>query len=261
VPITVKEITACARRVRDAGASIVHLHARDAHQHHTSEASAYIELVNSVRAACPDLIICVSLSGRLTQDINIRAAALEAKPDMASLTLGSLNFPTQACTNPPNAICELARRIYATGAVPELEIFEVGFINYAKYLIRKGILRPPYYLNLIFGSLGTVPLDLIGLGHMLSLLPEGTIWSVGGIGQYQLDANVIGIAAGGHVRTGIEDNLYYDRQRTDLGDNVRFVERIVRIGRELGREPATPGEARQIIGLPLHTTKNIKSAS
>jgi uncharacterized protein (DUF849 family) len=161
-----------------------------------------------------------------------------------------MNFPKQLSANPPDVIQELAARIYAVGAVPELEVFEAGFINYANYLIRKGILHAPHYFNLILGSLGTAPLDLVGFGHMVSLLPPGSTWSAGGIGRYQLDANVMAIAAGGHVRLGIEDNHYYDRDRKILADNRRFVERVVGIGRELGREPATPDEARTLVGLP-----------
>lgn len=250
VPVTPEEIVSCARRVREAGAAIVHLHARGPDGLPTSEAAAYVELVSRVREACPDLILCTSLSGRLIQDVAVRAAALQARPDMASLTMGSMNFPKQACANPPDVIREIAERIYEVRAVPELEVFEAGFVNYTKYLIRKGILHPPYYFNLILGSLGAAPLDLVGLGHLVSMLPEGAVWSVGGIGRYQLDGNVMSIAAGGHVRVGLEDNLYYDRVQTDLADNPRLVERIVRIAREMGREPATPDEARQIIGLP-----------
>ena len=250
VPVTVDESADCARQVRDAGASIVHLHARDREGRPTSSGEAYVELVGRVREACPDLIVCVSMSGRFVQDVDKRAAALESRPDMASLTLGSMNFPQQLSANAPDVIRELAARIYAAGAVPELEVFEVGFVNFANYLIRRGFLRAPYYFNLILGSLGTAPLDLVGLGHMVGLLPPDSIWSVGGVGRYQLDANVMAIAAGGHVRVGIEDNYHYDRDRKMLADNRRFVERIVRIGRELGREPATPDEARRMIGLP-----------
>ena len=250
VPVTPEEIASCARRVREAGAAIVHLHARGPDGLPTSDGAAYIELADRVREVCPDLILCTSLSGRLVHDVTVRAASLQAKPDMASLTVGSMNFPKQACANPPDVIRQLAERIHGAAAVPEIEVFEAGFVNYTKYLIRKGVLRPPYYFNLILGSLGAAPLDLIGLGHLVSMLPDGAIWSVGGVGRYQLDANVMAIAAGGHVRVGIEDNLYYDRAQTDLADNPRLVERIVRIAREMGREPATPDEARQIIGLP-----------
>ena len=249
LPISVDEIVDCARRVRDEGAAIVHLHARSPDPAHPSGAAAYMELVERVRQAT-DLIVCVSLSGRFVADVPARAMPLSTRPDMASLTLGSMNFRTQPSINSPDTIRELATRIYAAGAIPELEVFEAGFINLANYLIRKEVLRPPYYFNLILGSLGTAPLDLVGMGHMVTMLPPGATWSVGGLGQYQLDANVMGMAAGGHVRVGLEDNIYYDRQRQERADNARLVARIVRIGREMGREPATPAEARQIIGLP-----------
>jgi uncharacterized protein (DUF849 family) len=250
LPVTRAEIVACARRVYQAGASIVHLHARDAQQKPASDAASWIELVSAVRYACPDLIVCVSLTGRHGEDVQQRAAALAARPEMASLTLGSLNFPTQASVNAPQIVTELAGRIRQCGAVPELEVFEPGFINYAAYLVRKAILRPPYYFNLILGSLGSSPLDLVGLGHMLSLLPEGSVWAAGGIGRYQLDANVMAMTVGGHVRVRLEDNIYYDRHRRRLADNVQLVDRVVAIARHLGREPASGDEARRIIGLP-----------
>lgn len=236
-------------RVRDAGASIIHLHARREDETPSFDPRDYRDLAASVREACDDAIVCVSLSGRHVSDIATRAAALESHPEMASLTLGSMNFISGPSINSPETICELASRIYAAGAVPEMEAFEAGFIHYASYLIKKGVLRPPYYFNLLFGSLGSAPLDLTGLGHMVSLLPAGSTWAAGGLGAYQLDANVMAIAAGGHVRVGLEDNIHYDRDRTELADNVRFVKRIARIGSEMGRLPASPEEARQIIGL------------
>lgn len=249
LPTSVDEIVDCVQRARDAGAAIVHLHARNPDQSPCHDSDIYCELVGKVRQTT-DLIVCVSLNGRLVKDINKRAAPLVSRPDMASLTLGSMNFMTQPSINAPDAICELAARIYAAGVTPELEIFEAGFINFANYLIRKGALRSPYYFNIILGSLGAAPLDLVGLGHMVTMLPPGATWSVGGLGCYQLDANVIGIAAGGHIRVGLEDNIYFDRQRMDKADNPRLIARIARIAREMGREPATPAEARRIIGLP-----------
>jgi uncharacterized protein (DUF849 family) len=249
LPVTQSEIVDCARRVHDAGASILHLHARNGDQTPCYDAAVYRDLVGAVREACGDMIICVSLSGRFVQDIGIRAAALASRPDMASLTLGSMNFASQASINSPETIRQLAARIYAAGAIPEIEVFEAGFINFANYLIEKEVLHPPYYVNLILGALGAAPLDLIGLGHLVGMLPQGAAWAVGGLGQYQLRANVMAIAAGGHVRVGIEDNLYYDRRKTDLADNVRLIERVARIAREMGRSPATASATRQLIGL------------
>jgi len=249
LPVTVPEIVDCACRVKDAGASIVHLHARGPDESPSCETDTYCEIVDRVRQSCGDLIICVSLSGRYHTNPAERASALASKPDMASLTLGSMNFASEPNINAPETIKSLAKFIYEAGAVPELEIFDLGFINYAKYMIRKDLLRPPHYFNIILGSLGTAPLDLVGLGHIIDFIPSGSTWAVGGLGRYQLDANVVAIASGGHVRVGIEDNIYFDRNFTELADNARFVERIARIAREMGREPATPSEAREIIGL------------
>ncbi|MFH1116415.1 MAG: 3-keto-5-aminohexanoate cleavage protein [Pseudomonadota bacterium] len=250
VPITEDEIVSTACRVRDAGAAIVHLHARDKQERPSYDFETYTAIVNRIRECRPDLIVCVSLSGRTIQDLDTRAAPLMSRPDMASLTLGSMNFPKQANVNSPPAICQLAARIYEAGAIPELEAFDTGFINYARDLISKKVLRPPFYFNLILGFPGAAAMDLITLGHMVSLLPERSTWSVAGIGRYQLPANTIAIAAGGHVRIGLEDNLFYDSAGRIPADNVGLVERIVRLGREMGRDPATPDEARTVIGLP-----------
>lgn len=249
LPTSLQEVVDDALRVQEAGASIIHLHARGPDESPSYDAAVYSELVDRVREAT-DLIVNVSLSGRFVQDVDTRAAPLASHPELASLTLGSMNFISGPSINAPDTVRELAARIYAAGAVPELEIFEAGFANVATYLARKGVLRPPHYANIILGSLGTAPLDLIGLGHVIGLLPGGTTWSVGGLGRYQLDANVMGIAAGGHVRVGLEDNIHFDRNGRDLADNQRLVARIARIAREMGREPATPAEARAIIGLP-----------
>ena len=250
LPVSASEIIDCAQRVRDAGAAIVHLHARQLDQSPSYDPEAYREIVERIRELT-DLVVCVSLSGRYVPDVGRRAAALASQPDLASLTLGSMNFMTQPSVNAPDTIRELAARIYAAGAIPELEVFDTGFAHIAAYLARKDVLRPPHYINIILGSLGTAPLDLIGLGHIVSLLPEGSTWSVGGLGRFQMDANVLALAAGGHIRVGLEDNIYFDRHRRDLADNWRLVDRIARVARELGREPATPAEARRIIGLPV----------
>ena len=249
LPTTIGEIVDCAIRVRSAGAAIVHLHARNSDETPCYDPDVYREIVDRIRAAT-DLVVCVSLSGRFVADIEVRAAALASHPDLASLTVGSMNFMKQASVNSPNTIRELAERIYTAGANPEIEVFDSGFAHVINHLVRKSVLHAPYYVNILLGSLGTAPLDLVGLGHIISLLPPGATWSVAGIGRFQLDANVMSLAAGGHVRVGLEDNMHWDRNRSQLTDNVRLIDRIVRISREMGREPATPTEARDIIGLP-----------
>lgn len=253
LPVTVEEIVDCVQAVVAEGASIVHLHARQPDGSPSHRAEDYIEFVEAIRRVEPEVVVCVSLSGRFSQDLDQRAAPLQSKPDMASLTLGSLNFPKQPSLNSPQTIVALAEKIRAAGAVPELEVFEPGFIHYAKHLIEKGTLLGPHYFNLILGSLGSAPLDLAGLAYMVGLLPPGSTWSVGGIGRYQLAANTMAISAGGHVRVGLEDNPYYDWTTRRPTDNVELVKRVVRIARELGREPATPGEVRKMLGLPIRT--------
>lgn len=248
LPVTITEIVDCACRAREAGAAIIHLHARNTDESSSADPDVYTEIVERIRDAT-DLIVCVSLSGRFEQDPATRASWLAARPDMASLTVGSMNFKTQPSVNPPDTICYLARKIHEAGAIPEIEIFETGFINYANYLIQKGVLHPPHYFNLILGSLGSAPLSLTGLGHMVSLLPEGALWAVGGLGRFQLDANVMAIAAGGHVRVGLEDNIYYDRGRKDMTDNLRLINRIASIAGEMGRSTASPAEVRQLLGM------------
>jgi uncharacterized protein (DUF849 family) len=249
LPVTVKEIVECARSMRAAGASIVHLHARGPDGAPSYDVGLWREIVDGVRDAT-DLVVCVSTSGRHVQDLDLRAASLAARPDMASLTMGSFNFIDGPSVNAPGDVAELARLIRDAGAVPELEVFEVGHASYAAYLARKGVLRPPFYANLFMGSLGSAPLALGTLDAMVRWLPEGCIWAAAGIGRFQLDANVMALAAGGHVRVGLEDNPWWDRDRTMMAANPNLVDRIARIGRDMGREPATPDEARGMLGLP-----------
>ena len=251
LPVTLPEIVNCARQVQEAGAAIVHLHARNPDQTPCYDSSVYCDLVGAIREACHDLILCVSLSGRFVPDLRQRTAALASHPDMASLTLGSMNFATQASVNSPDTIRKLASLIYASGAIPELEVFEAGFINFANYLIKKGELRPPHYFNLLLGALGAAPLDLVGLGNMVQMLPPGATWAVGGLGQSQLDSNVIALASGGHIRVGLEDAIYYDRKKEVLTNNLQLIKRISRIAQELGRTPASSAEARKIMCFPL----------
>jgi uncharacterized protein (DUF849 family) len=135
------------------------------------------------------------------------------------------------------------------GIKPELEAFDLGMINYAKYLIQKGLLEPPYYFNLILGNIACAQADILHLGLMINELPEDSIWSVGAVGDSQLRMNSIAIAAGGGVRVGLEDNIWYDEERTKLATNRELVERVVYIAKSMGREPLSPREARGLLKL------------
>ena len=258
VPITIEEIAAGVEAVAEAGASVVHLHPRDEKGKPTCDPEIYRRLIGTVRSRCPEIIICASCSGRIESDVDVRGVALtfegDLKPDMASLTCGSMNFPQQASVNAPQTIVELARRMKDQGIKPEVEVFEPGMINYARYLIRKSLLDEPIYVNMLLGNLGTSPATAASLSHMVNQLPEGSVWSVAGIGRYQLTANTLALATGGHVRVGLEDNPYYDWEEKSPATNRMLVERVVRIAGELGRPPATPQQARAMIGLPTRGT-------
>lgn len=254
VPLTADEIAGdCARCCR-LGAAIVHLHARDRDGAVTCRADLYREVIEKVRVAAPDPIICVSTSGRHFTTLEERSQVLEldgdAKPDMASLTLGSLNFPTQASVNEPAMIKALAERMAERGIVPELEVFDLGMIDYAKFLIDRGVLGPPFYFNLLLGSLGTLSATPLNLALLVQALPPGAIWSAAGIGRFQFGVNALAITMGGGVRVGLEDNLYLDDARTELATNPGLVERLATLARAARRTIATPDQARQIIGLP-----------
>lgn len=254
VPVTVEEIIADAKRCRDAGASIVHVHARDADGQPTCVKEIYRQIFMGIREACPDLLISGTTSGRVHKEFAQRSQVLELegrlKPDFASLTLGSMNFPAQASVNEPKMIQDLAATMNQRGIVPELELFDLGMVDYARYLMDRGGLRPPFYANLLLGSLGTLAATPHHLTTMVQSLPPGTTWSAAGIGRSQFFVNSMAITMGGHVRVGLEDNLWFDDERTQLATNAGLVERLVKLAHAAGREIATPDEARGIIGMP-----------
>jgi uncharacterized protein (DUF849 family) len=256
VPILPDEIVRDVLGVADLGVSMVHIHARDPVTSRPShEKEVYGEIIRGIREKQKDLILCVSTSGRVSNKFEQRSDCLslegELKPDLGSLTLSSLNFNKQASVSSPQMIQRLARRMMERGIKPELEAFDLGMINYAKYLIRKELLRPPCYFNLILGNIACAQADILHLGLMINELPEGSIWSVGGVGDCQLKMNSIAMASGGGIRVGLEDNIWYDTERTRLATNRDLVERVVYIAEAMGREPFTPREARELLNLRI----------
>ncbi len=253
VPLTPEEIAADCVQCCQIGASIVHLHARGPDGAPTHRADVYAEIVWLIRSAVPDVIICVSTTGRHFTTLEQRSEALslsaDLTPDMGSLTVGSMNFPAQASINEPAMIKTLAMRMVERGIVPEIEVFDLGMVDYARYLIDRQILRPPFYFNVILGSLGTLQATPMNLALMVQALPPGATWGAAGIGRYQFPVNSLAITMGGHVRVGLEDNLYLDEDRTRLATNHELVERLVTLGRAAGRTIATPVQAREMLGL------------
>ncbi len=254
VPLSVSEIIEDVHEACELGISMVHLHARDPQTGRpTYKAGVYADIVAGIRKFSPDLIVCVSLSGREFTEFEKRAEPLELdgslKPDLGSLTLSSVNFNKQASLNEPGMIQALAARMKERGISPELEAFDIGMINYARYLQKKGLIGPPFYFNLLLGNIACAQADLLHAGIMIRDLPEQSVWSLAGIGDSQLRMNAVAIAMGWGVRVGLEDTIFFDEQRTRLARNRDLLERIHRIARDLDRPVMSSGELRRLLGL------------
>ena len=254
VPGSVEEIVDNVLEAHEIGITLVHLHARNEETGApTQDPEVYGRIIEKIRVHAPELVLGVSLSGRDVTEFERRAAPLnldgDRKPDMGSLTLSSLNFNRQASVNTPDTIMRLASAMLQRGIKPELEAFDVGMLNYAKYLIHKGILHPPHYVNLLFGNIACAQATLLHAGMMLHDLPPNTFWSFAGIGDAQITMNSIAIAYGGGVRVGLEDNIWYDSDRTRLATNADLLRRVHRLAEANGRTLMTPGEFRKAISL------------
>ncbi len=253
VPVTHDEIVEDALACVEAGATILHLHARDENEDPSPDPERYAKLFEAIRAEAPRIVLCATTSGRTWNEFEKRSAVLElegsARPDMASLTLSSLNFPRQASINTPEMITRLATRMKERGVKPELEAFDPGMINALKVLASKGVIEPPFYVNLLLGSVFSAQGRVHDLAYLESQLPRECVWAGAGIGAFQLPINAASIVMGGHVRVGLEDNTWFDTGRTRHATNRDLVERVVRIAGELGRVIASPDETRALIGL------------
>ncbi len=253
VPLSSDEIIEDAINVYNAGARMVHLHARDSSGAPTPDAAVYEKIISTVRRECPGLICVATTSGRGWSSFERRSEVLQltgdARPDMASLTLGSLNFLTKASVNTIEMVERLAMLMKEQGIKPELEVFDLGMINLARYLERHGLIGGKKYFNLLLGNLNTAPATIGNLSLLAEALPDNSTWAGAGLGQFQLPMNVAAIVAGGHVRVGLEDAIYYDYDASRPATNAMLVQRLVRIASELQRPIATPAQARAIVGL------------
>lgn len=254
VPVTPQEIIASALACARLGASIVHIHPRDEQGKPTYKKEVFAEIIAGIREQNDQLIINTTTSGRDWTEFEKRSECLDLtgdlKPDLASLTVGSQNFVNTASMNAPEMIERLATKMRNNGIKPELEVFEPGMIHKANYLIKKGIITGIPYFNILLGSLGTSPLHPATFGAFHALLPDNAVWSVAGIGQFQLDANIMGLSFGGNIRVGLEDNMYFDREKKVLASNEMLVERMVKQIKLMHLEVATPADTRTLLGLP-----------
>jgi uncharacterized protein (DUF849 family) len=249
VPLTADELRADVAACRELGIAIVHLHGRDADGRPSHRAQDVAPLIAAVREVDPQLIVCVSCSGRHVSSVQERAEVLELAPDMASLTLGSNNFISQASVNPPGVIRELAARMQERGILPELEVFEPGMVAFGRRLVHEGLLTEPCYVNVLLGNLGTSPLSASALAAFHAEMPDTWTWALAGIGRHQLDACALAIALGGHVRVGLEDNIWFDHACTAPATNAALVGRVAELARLVDRPIATPAQAREQLGL------------
>jgi 3-keto-5-aminohexanoate cleavage enzyme len=248
VPLTPEEIARDVAAAAAIGITSVHLHARDAAGEPTWEREVYARIVGAVRAAAPDVVINVSTSGRTWSELEKRADALaldgDLKPDLASLTLSSLNFMGGASVNAPEVVRGLARIMRDRGIVPELEIFDLGMVNFAHVLRKEGLLPGPVVANLFFGNVAGMQANLPEMGLAVERLPEGAMWSGAGLGDFQLTAQSLAVAAGGGVRVGLEDGIWFDRARTRLATNPMLVERVHALLAVHDRAPMKPDQLR-----------------
>lgn len=248
LPLTPDEIAAEARAAFEAGAAMVHLHARDADGLPTQNVEDYRKIIEAVRARVPEIVIQVSTGGAVSMNAEERLQPLALQPEMASLTTGTVNFGEEVFHNNMPMVREFAKAMQARGIRPELEIFDTGMIPAAMRLLKDGLLNEPLHFNFVLGVPGGAAGTLKNLMHMVESIPQESTWTVSGIGAAQLPLTTAAILLGGNARVGLEDNIYYSRGVLSEG-NAPLVARTARLTKELGRAIATPDEARRILHL------------
>jgi 3-keto-5-aminohexanoate cleavage enzyme len=236
--------TACA--VREAGASIIHVHCRNDDGSNTHSVERFREAYSAIRSQS-DLIVQFSTGGAIGMTPEERSNVLQLRPEMATLTCGSVNFGDDIFENSFPIMRGILKKMHEFGVRPELEIFDKGHIANARRLARERLLSFPQHADLVLGVPGGLDATVQNLADLVDDLPQGCTWSVAGIGRHQLAMAMAAIAMGGHVRVGLEDNLYYARGR--LARNEELVARVVRIAKEADRRVATPEQARKLLGL------------
>ena len=244
-PLLPNEIIETVHQANEIGISIVHIHARDESTlKNTYNKEVYQTIIEGIKKHCPELLICVSLTGRNFSELEKRSEVLQLYPDMGSLTMSSLNFPSGASINQPEMILSLIDEMDKYGVQPEIECFDTGMLNYTNYLISSGILKPPYHINIILGNIYNGQCNLDTLSSFKHNLPSGAYTCLGGIGSQQLKSNIHGLLEFDGIRVGLEDNLYYrNKQKTT---NIELLKRTHRIMYELDVLPYTSTELREL---------------
>lgn len=250
IPILPEEIARSGIEAWRAGASVLHIHVRDPKTGlGAQDYSIFKEVVDRIRSET-DAILCLTTSGIPGRNLEFRErlVPLSLNPELVSFDAGSVNMRENVFLNPPEFLELLAKETLARGIKPELEVFEVGMVETCIRYLEKGLLKPPLHFQFVLGVIGGMSATVKSILHLSEIIPAGSTWSVIGTGIGQLPMAMIAMTMGGHVRVGLEDNIFYSRGVL-AKTNAELVERIVRISKEFGREVATPVEARKILSL------------
>jgi 3-keto-5-aminohexanoate cleavage enzyme len=252
VPVTPSEQIESTHEAFEAGAALVHVHVRAADESPSSDPELFARVQEGVRRYCPGMIIQFSTGGR-GRDQAARGAMLHLRPDMASLATGSVNFPTTVYENPPAFVEDLARSMQSLGVKPEIEVFDLAMLYNAANLAKKGLIDGPLHVQFVLGIANALParrrvFDFLR-SELEQLLPDAT-WVAAGTGRFQWEVNQWCLETGGHVRTGLEDNLRFDASRL-AANNAELVAKVVAACETHGRHVAGPAEARRLLGLPV----------
>jgi 3-keto-5-aminohexanoate cleavage enzyme len=251
IPITPAEIAQSGIEAWKSGAAILHIHVRDPKtQLGTQDLTVFKEVVDRIRNQT-DAILCLTTSGIPGRNLPTeeRLQPLALNPEMVSFDAGSVNMGLNVFLNPPEFLESLAKATLDKGIKPELEVFEVGMVYTCLRYLRKGLLKSPLHFQFVLGTKGGMPATPKSLLFLEEVIPQGSTWSVIGVGASQLSMAMMGMMMDGHIRVGLEDNIYYSKGVL-AESNAHLVERVVRISKEFGREVATPSEARKILSLP-----------
>jgi len=249
IPLTPAEIANDVYDCWQAGAAIAHLHMRDDQGLGTMDINKFRETVTRIRERC-DIVLNLTTSGQLdATDENRMAHVIELKPELASYDAGSMNWAHKTLfLNPPAFLEQLGRTMIENGVKPEIEIFDAGMIYNAQYYMKKGVIAEPPHFQFVLGAAGGIGATVENLLFLKGLIPDNSTWSAFGIGRAALPIMLTSIALGGHVRVGMEDNIYYARDRL-AASNQEFVEQAAAICRLANKEPASPEETRIMLGL------------
>lgn len=249
VPLTPKEIAEDVYECWQAGAAIAHLHMRDDEGKGTMNKEKFRETVELIRAKC-DIILNLTTSGDLHATDETRMIHLvELKPEMASYDAGTMNWAHSGIfLNHPQFLEKLGHTMQEINVKPEIEVFDAGMFYNAMYYLKKGVLTAPLHFQFVLGAPGGTAATVENLVYLKGLIPQDATWSAFGIGAGHMPILYAAIALGGHIRVGMEDNVYYAKNRL-AKSNAEFVERAGRLVREFNKTAATPDEARQILGL------------